>query len=300
MTNSRRSKLRARRFLLGNPYAHVEQLDDMPLIGLNEPDLIRAGRIKLQNQYAYLDGEGGLSVAHINGADKRSAISFEDIERLAVETQRNLWRARDRLWPNGIPQSPITMLDPSKVCELVGYDFEVVSTLGVYSDRPGKVAVAGQIDRLEKVIRISRDFEPSVQVFTAAHEIGHLILHPELNHLHRDRGLNGLGTARDRIELEADKFAVYFLLPEKLVRSEFEHRFLSATFSLNEETGFALLGKLPHEFEKLSSQRRHLSRRLASAINYNGNNFCSLAKLFGVTVETMAIRLEELDVVRLA
>ena len=290
----KQSKLNARRLLLENPWAHIEQLEEASSFELTETEQTSASRRKFQNQYAHLDSEGGFTAVQFSSSGRSASISFEEIEKLAIEMQRNLWRARDRLWRNGLPQNPVAMLDPSKASQLLGYNFEVVDTLGVYSDRPGKISVAGEIDRRNKVIRVSRDFEPSVQVFTAAHELGHLVLHPELNNLHRDRGLSGIGVARDRVELEADKFAVFFLLPEKLVRKEFERRFLASEFSLSEETGFALLGKSPYEFGKLFSNRRNLSRRLASATNYNGQNFYSLAECFGVTVETMAIRLEEL------
>lgn len=296
MTSDKPSRLSERRLLLGNPYAHIEQLNEASPVELAESDLIRKSRLKLQNQYAYLDDSSDFPGSQPSVSRQRTVKSFEEIERIAVELQKKVWHARNRLWPEGVPQSPVAMLDPSKVCELLGYDFEIADTLGVYSNRPGKVAVAGQIDRRERKILISRDFEPQVQSFTAAHEIGHLLLHPELSVLHRDRGLSGVGVARDRIELEADKFAAYFLLPEKLVLTEFARRFLTRKFSLNEETAFALHGKSVHEFVKPLEGRRSLSRRLASATHYNGRHFYSMAECFNVTAETMAIRLEELSI----
>lgn len=293
-----RSKLSARRLLLGNPYAHLEQLEDSISIYSTEAEVISASRRSLQNQYAHLDGDGRFSAAS-PFADQatRSVDSFESVERIAIDLQRKIWHSRNRLWPNRVPKSAMAMLDPSKACELLGYEFEVVDTLGVYSDRPGKIAVAGQIDRVEKQVRISAEFDMPVQMFTAAHEVGHLLLHPHLNHLHRDRGLNGMGVARDRVELEADKFAVYFLLPEKLVRNEFESSFLTTAFFLTEETAYALLGKSFDELKRISASRRKLSRYLAAATSYNGKNFYSMAGRFGVTTETMAIRLEELGIV---
>lgn len=293
-----RSKLNARRFLLGNPYAHLEQLEDSIPVCSTEAELVSASRRSLQNQYAHLDGDGRFSSASPFAAQtKRPVDSFESVERIAIDLQRKIWRARNQLWPNGAPKSAMAMLDPAKACKLLGYEFEVADTLGVYSDRPGKIAVAGQIDRSKKQVRISAEFDTPVQMFTAAHEVGHLLLHPHLNSLHRDRGLNGMGVARNRVELEADKFAVYFLLPEKLVRSEFEYSFLTTSFFLNEDTAYALLGSSFHGLKKLSESQRKLSRHLASAKSYNGKNFYSMAERFGVTAETMAIRLEELGLV---
>jgi hypothetical protein len=43
---------------------------------------------------------------------------------------------------------------------------------------------------------------------------------------------------------------------------------------------------------------RDLARLLASATYYNGKAVYSLTEIFGVSVEAMAIRLEELDLVR--
>lgn len=292
------SKLNARRSLLENPYAHLEQLEDPISMYSTEADVVSASRRSPKNQYAQLDGDGRLSATSpFAGEARRSVDSFENVERIAIDLQRNIWHERNRLWPNGVPKSAMAMLDPSKASAFLGYEFEVADTLGVYSDRPGKIAVAGQIDRIKRQIRISAEFDTPVQMFTAAHEVGHLLLHPHLNHLHRDRGLNGFGVARDRVELEADKFAVYFLLPEKLVRKEFESSFITNAFFLTEETAYALLGKPSHEFGKLLGNRRKLSRYLASAKSYNGLNFYSMAERFSVTVETMAIRLEELGIV---
>lgn len=294
MTISTRSKVMANRLLLENPYAHIEWMERFPSDSV-PADAVRRARLRLQNQYAYLEEIDGSSEKSAETPVRPSVWSFDAIESSARDMQRRLWQARQDLWLDDMPVSLATMLDPAKVCELLSYDFEVVASLGVYSDRQEQVAVAGHIDRRERVIRISRDFEPEVQLFTAAHEIGHLVLHPHIDRLHRDRGLNGLGVRRDRIELEADKFAVYFLLPERLVRKEFELRFLARKFILNDESLYSLRGR--HGSGHGLKERRRLSRQLASAFSYNGRSFHSLASHFGVTTETMAIRLEELGIV---
>ena len=98
--------------------------------------------------------------------------------------------------------------------------------------------------------------------------------------------------SRDQVEFEADKFAVYFLLPAKLVRAEFESRFLTRKFELNLDAAFAL-GK--HKFISQKNPRRTLCRELSEAIQFNGKCFVSMAERFGDATETMAIRLEELN-----
>lgn len=88
-------------------------------------------------------------------------------------------------------------------------------------------------------------------------------------------------------------------MPEKLVRSAFQHQFKTQKFTLNEDTAFALnLGSI-EDLRARCSNVRDLSRLLARATFYDGEHFGSLAQQFRVSVETMAIRLEELDLVGL-
>ena len=296
MTISKKSKITASRLLLENPYAHIEQMSELSPGG-SAAEALQVTRLRMQNPYAYMDELAAPSVVARRTISRGRAWTIAAVEREARELHKRLWRERGRLWRDDAPASPVEMLDPAKACQLFSYDFEVADSLGVYSDRRERIAVAGQIDRTGKVVRISREFDPEVQLFTAAHEVGHLILHPHIDRLHRDRGLNGLGTSRNQVEFEADKFAVFFLLPAKLVREEFALRFLAPQFVPTEEALFALGSGSRNEGRHVPRQRRRMARRLASALSYNGRNFHSLASHFGVTTETMAIRLEELQIV---
>lgn len=278
MGNWDRAKLTASRLRSENPYAHIELLEEY------EPSELQSTLGVVIRNAAWAEPD----------IARRAIWTFEAIENQAREVHKSLWSRRDALWGRGSDVSPVTLLDPAKVCELYEYEFELVDSLGVYTDRRERVAVAGQINRTQRRVLISRDFDPESQLFTAAHEIGHLILHPHVDRLHRDRAISGAGVRRDRIELEADKFAVYFLMPKRLVLEEFRARFLVLKYQLDEAAAFALG---PEKCTKAFGGRRELARVLASAIGYNGKNFHSLASHFGVTTETMAIRLEELQIV---
>lgn len=119
----------------------------------------------------------------------------------------------------------------------------------------------------------------------------------EVRGLHRDRALDGSKTTltkRDNIEYQADKFAVYFLMPSKLLIKIFGEHFPTRCFVLNEDTLFAL-GSINAEKIENCRSIRDLSRLLAKTEIYNGVNFNSLSRQFGVSVEAMAIRLEELE-----
>ena len=88
-------------------------------------------------------------------------------------------------------------------------------------------------------------------------------------------------------------------MPEKLVRARFEQAFKTPVFVLNEETVFALNAGDLEALRATVSEVRDLSRLLARATQYDGVQFYSLAEQFGVSAETMAIRLEELKLVNL-
>lgn len=288
-----RSNLHGRRLLLENPYAHIEQLD---LEGEGSiPEAIRVSRKLLEDPYAHIDGDGGFSALDAKREIPSRRWSFEEVERVAIDLQRRLWKARHDLWDGHSP-SPVEVLDVAKAAKLVGFDLKFVGSLGIFVDRSEKVSVAGMIDRPNSSISVSGDFPWITRNFTAAHELGHALLHQHLDVVHRDRPLDGSILVRDRIELEADKFAVYFLMPEKLVRREFSDRFLTGQFVVSEETAFALSVPAADVGRELGNKHK-LARVLASATHYNGRHFYSLAEIFGVTIKAMAIRLEELRLV---
>ena len=283
-----KSDLQNRRYLLGNPYAHLEQLEA-------HSEAIRASRRRLEDPYAYLDGDGHLSALEESRSPRLVSNSYERIEQIAIELQRRLWSNRRELWQDE-SRSPIEVLDVIKAAKLIGFQMEFVGSLGVFFDQNEQVSVAGLIDRSKRSILISGDSSPPTRNFTAAHELGHALLHPHLEVMHRDRPLSGVLAGRDRVELEADKFATYFLMPEKLVRAEFAGRFLTNRFVINEDTAFALSVPLERSLKELGAKRK-LARHLSSATHYNGQRFYSMAEHFNVTVESMAIRLEELQLI---
>jgi Zn-dependent peptidase ImmA (M78 family) len=99
-------------------------------------------------------------------------------------------------------------------------------------------------------------------------------------------------------EREADTFAALFLLPEKRVIAAFKSKFLECPLHLNEQTAFALMSQDVESVRMKCRTLRDLTRVLSSAVYYNGLHFLSLADQFGVSIEAMAIRLEELKLVQ--
>ena len=274
---------------------------------------ITDSRRLLQNPYAYLAGSGALeaeivlSIQKINTVLTQSQRKKMDtpsrdalIEHKARNLQAEIWKDRERLFPEGAPADPVQLLDPSLAIRYIGYEYSLADDLGDCWGKGSNSGIAGIIDRLAKRISISREFSSDIRRFTAAHELGHAILH-EGTRMHRDRPIDGSIKShlpRSPIELEADKFASFFLMPGKLVRERFRMIFGgSAAFVLTDDTAFALDPSNPGALIGKCRTTRDLSRVLAKGEQYNGRQFRSLATQFGVSIETMAIRIEELRLV---
>lgn len=303
------------RMLLQNPYAYLDgegEFDAAPA----QADLqgqIAPSRLLLENPYAYLTGEGKycatpaerppapqsfeIQIDEIrNSRIVGKRISFENIEGIAKRLQTAIWINRKAIWGENAPDDPIEVLDPEIAFKAIGYTFESDRPLGEMVTPDGTVEVAGFIDKSNHYAGISSQVPFAMRQFTAAHEVGHALLH-RAEGLHRDRGLDGspVPGPRERVEVEADKFATYFLMPAKLLVSEFEQRFGSTPFIINDDTSFALISDSSDNLKMKVKNRRGLSRALANAGYFDGRRFSSLSERFRVSTEAMAIRLEELE-----
>ncbi|WP_101759817.1 cyclodeaminase/cyclohydrolase family protein [Oceanicoccus sp. KOV_DT_Chl] len=224
--------------------------------------------------------------------------SDKEIEDYTIYLQRFMWVYRKKIWGKDAPKLPLEMLKPELAIRFIGYNFQEMVTLGQHVDKGITFDVAGIIHNPEKSISISEQFPLEYRNFTAAHELGHALMH-EQNVLHRDRPLDGSNNSpqKDNIEYQADKFATYFLMPEKQVRRAFETMYLTSLFEISDLRVNLALAK---DADKLrnASNIRDLSIILTSLEYYNGKPRSSLAKLFNVSTTAMARRLEELDLVR--
>lgn len=291
------------RRLLQNPYAYLDgggsysALLDAGKRARSLSQQIADHRYLLGDPYAYLDGDGTFSArlecTQLSSTKKRHRYSNVELEQKAKDLHKLIWKNRSKIWGTDQPSDLVDMLDPSVALDLIGYDFDLDETLGQSKINGKLIEVAGMIDGSSRRVRISRQFPNDVRVFTAAHELGHALLH-EARGLHRDRPLDGETLSRLGIEFEADKFATYFLMPEKLVRARFANCFATDYFVPNEETVFALSRSSLPDFHKKCKTLRDLSRTLANAEHYDGRRFISMARQFRVSIGAMAIRLEEL------
>lgn len=319
MITSERQRISDARRRLNNPYAYVEDLIELDA---ERPTLspVSAARKLLENPYAYLTGAGTYELPEPQATDdktkhvqshryrlassvpaskqqRRAPRSKESLEADVRNVHERVWSNRVSLWSEAAPSDPVELLDPEVALQLLGYNFQYVEGLGQMRGEGGPIEVAGLIDTVSKNVRVGRQFPAPVRRFTAAHELGHAVLHPHLGVLHQDKVLDGAGVSNDPLEIEANRFATLFLMPAKLVRARFARVFLADQFTLTEETAFALSGYSSSVLAKSAKTLRALARRLAAAERYNGRQIVSLHTQFGVSREAMAIRIEELALV---
>lgn len=269
--------------------------------------LIRQSRLKLQNPYAYLNGEGqyespvresaataSIDIARVlKGRSRGRPFTRLEIARIVRNLHTEMWHCRAELFPSRDDVEPMEFLDPELALRGIGYDVIMRESLGQLAAGKESFEVAGIIDKTNATVEISRRSSPVMRNFTMAHELAHAVLHAGSG-LHRDRGLDGesLGL-REPQEVEADIFASHFLVPEKQLRAAFKKRFLTEQFKPTEATAFALASVSLKLLRARCRCERDLARMLATAQHYNGSHFRSLAERFGVSAEVMAIRLEE-------
>jgi Zn-dependent peptidase ImmA (M78 family) len=277
-------QIRQSRLLLADPYAHLDESGDFSAL---------TNQTAIQDSGSTVTQSATISLQEINPIPK-DHYSDDELELIARNLQAKLWRERNKIWPGSALSNPIKILDPEVALKAVGYHFELAETLGQIPHQGKQIEVAGTIDKNSKHVRISRRFSPFIRSFTAAHELGHALLH-KASGLHRDKPIDGTSLSRSSVEIQADKFATYFLMPQKQVRNIFKQLFLADNFMLNEATAFAL----GCDYETLEKKTlRELSKTLASAQRFNRVNFVSMADQFQVSIEAMAIRLEELGLIQ--
>jgi IrrE N-terminal-like domain len=197
-------------------------------------------------------------------------------------------------------------IDPRVVAiELLRIAFEEPEEIGtVAGGNSLRIEVAGVFERHQnRIIVARRGHSLATRRFTAAHEIGHFVLHPGLSLMREspvtDLSLrNPLRTPRER---EADIFASELLMPSDSVRRIFARMFGSAIdgTQLDDDTAYLLSpdGKI------LASQivgmapldRARLVAKVSSCVF---SDFRSLADLFEVSITAMAIQLLDLQLVQ--
>lgn len=156
--------------------------------------------------------------------------------------------------------------------------------------------VTGRLDRRRRVVATSERPSPAERLFTAAHELGHWVLHEDEIE-HRDRPV-GAQARRPRREREADEFAAAYLMPRKWVEKDLKGRLGASPISVDENLAW-WLDHTDHERLLVPNIDADKERAMAIAVctNIGMGHFRSLADEYGVTAKAMALRLMELGLI---
>ena len=252
---------------------------------------------KLKREVDVSNGEFILSEQKFRPNSTVGTTSYESIEDSVRKLQNELWKNRRKIWKEEPPKYLTGVLKPEIAIKLFGYNFYHELTLGEFEQEGKLFEIAGIYNKTDKSISISNQFSPEIKNFTTAHELGHLLLHDKDLVLHRDRPLNGGNTSQNkkRVEIEADKFATYFLMPRKEVERVFIRNFKTSKLIIDQDSAFSLGYSSKEELLKEIRSEREFSRLLSKSTIYQSVPIRSLVEHFNVSLEAMAIRLEELD-----
>lgn len=218
------------------------------------------------------------------------------IEKEARRLQVEIYGQRAVRYPLGVPDIP-TLFDPRNVADHCGLFYETRDRLD--TDYRGGGEAAGLWQRDRSTILVSGRFPYEVQRFTAAHEIGHFILHPNIGDrtLHREMAVGSVSHYRSHIEREADYFAACLLMPRNAVIKQFELRFGDKhPLVLTETVAFHLKADERVLFAQPAGSVM-FAEAVARAAQFDRCRFKPLAGHFGVSVRAMALRLDELGLV---
>jgi hypothetical protein len=152
------------------------------------------------------------------------------------------------------------------------------------------------LDRNARLVAVSEKFSRPVQRFTGAHEIGHLVLHPNAV-MHRDRPVDSVGHGRPLMEREADYFSACFLVPTKVLVEEFRKRFGASPLKFNGVVAYHLAHEGAQDLLKSPQGSLRFELAAATAQSFDRLHFQALHTMFGVSAGAMAIRLRELELV---
>ena len=247
-------------------------------------------------------GQGRLHTLHLVFFGKMHYIwvmlvtSLVDPESSARQLQLELWDRQCTLWP-GENVTPLDVCDPWVAAKYLGFEVQE----GWLRDAGARVGyeLGGFINRPAKTIGISDQQKPRTKLFTLAHEVGHLRLHPGLHH-HRETPIHGMTEPReptDKKEREANHFAGCFLVPTKQLCRAFHAAFGADCLKLTDDVAWELLGS--NFTALLNSPYNSLAfeRVVAQAPRFRGRHFGPLFDLFQVSATTMAIRLKQTGLV---
>ena len=218
-------------------------------------------------------------------------------EQAARQMLRRIWNERRQIWGDDLPADPVDMLDPGIAIERLGFEFEYVPEI---PDWPPSTrhALAGEVDPSRKRVTVSELFGLQSARFTAAHELGHVMLHS--GRMFRERPISGPRLSEQSpMERQADKFAAEYLMPARLLRTRVKSSFgVESPIVVRDGEAFWLDMDQSEDLLRASPNSHELAFALAKCPrDFRGNRIPSLAEQFKVSVQAMAYRVQELRLI---
>lgn len=227
------------------------------------------------------------------------------IERRARNLIGEILDQRSKFFPDGKDLDVVEVVDPVIAAAVAGLDYQVHQELRWFTQPLSPLEeTAGILDREARTLMIADKFRYETRRFTAAHEIGHFVLHEGLKEtmLHRDRPIGGLtrdGGNKPFYEREADHFAACLLMPRKSVIAFFRGRFpAKLPFVLDDSAAFELCPNDPDSLLRPYDGSLTRAPVLVGATHFRGKYFPSLSQRFQVSITSMAIRIDELGLIQ--
>lgn len=278
----------------------IEKLRDMDLTYTNYNALATSKITVLQREYDVKLPFYAELHDFVDSLRDMVSPSREDIENGVSGLWKLIWKHRNLIWPENPPKEHRDLLDPELIFKYVlGYDYVSREEFGALDEVGNTKEIAGLIHQTNRLVVVSNKFAEPIQRFTAAHELAHALFHKH-DTLHRDMPAHyeQSHASKPRVEREADWGATCILMPRKFVEQEFEARFGSKPFLVNENSAFNLTKGSILELRNEVRDIDGLATKLAQAESYGHVYFDSLATFFNVSTKAMAIRLIELELVK--
>jgi hypothetical protein len=230
----------------------------------------------------------------------------EFIRQQARQLLSSYWRYIQQRVSRTIKAEEILPIDPRALAtNILGLTFddpeEIRSTT---NDRGLRIEIAGMVERQDKRITVARRLSPEIWRFTAAHEIGHYLLHRQCSS-YRDSPATDAEIRNERrspFEKEADRFAAELLMPTRLLRQLFSRMFgdpINCALMDEDQAFYLTEGKTnAWQIRELAPlDGAELVAECRPMISTDGR---SLVEIFGVSSTAMAIQLLDVGLVSCA
>lgn len=233
------------------------------------------------------------------------------IRESAKDFLQKVWDNRVEIWKGEAVPTTRAAMFPLPVGKIITRHLKLKLAQPDFIPPEGdesRVVTLGLMDRKKNEIAIAKGFPVPQRRFTAAHEVGHWLMHKGFVYhrsdiLRRDRPISGPNWSAklQPEEHEANLFAAEVLMPASQLAIEVSSRFGEPIDRRHHHEGlWYWLSKSPGELDPFTIANLttyQLAFRAAEATAYDDRHFVPLTDRFGVSASAMAIQLSDCSLV---